>query len=50
MLNLDTHMLIYALTAGGTNDGPRLIALDKDSGEELGSVDLPGGVDAEHRG
>ena len=41
---LTKTLLIYALTAGGTNDGPRLIALDKDSGEELGSVDLPGGA------
>ena len=41
---LTKTLLIYALTAGGTNDGPRLVALDKRTGEELGSVDLPGGA------
>jgi quinoprotein glucose dehydrogenase len=33
--------LIYALTAGGTNDGPRLVAYDKATGRELASADLP---------
>jgi quinoprotein glucose dehydrogenase len=37
-------LLIYALTAGGTDDSPRLVALDKTTGEELASVDLPGGA------
>ena len=35
-------ILIYALTAGGTKDGPRLVAYDKTSGKELGWIDLPG--------
>jgi len=39
---LTKTLLIYALTAGGTNDGPRLVAYDKATGAELGSVDLPG--------
>ncbi len=39
---LTKTLLIYALTAGGTNDGPRLVAYDKASGRELASVDLPG--------
>jgi quinoprotein glucose dehydrogenase len=39
---LTKTLLIYALTAGGTNDGPRLVAYDKRSGKELGSTDLPG--------
>ena len=37
-------LLIYALTAGGSNDGPRLVAFDKATGEEVDSVDLPGGA------
>ena len=37
-------LLIYALTAGGTDDSPRLVALDKATGSELASVDLPGGA------
>ena len=37
-------LLIYALTAGGTDDGPRLVAFAKATGEELASVDLPGGA------
>ena len=41
---LTKTLLIYALTAGGTNDGPRLVALDKRTGEEIASVDLPGGA------
>jgi quinoprotein glucose dehydrogenase len=35
-------LLISALTAGGTNDGPRLVARDKATGMEIASVDLPG--------
>lgn len=34
--------LIYPLTAGGSHGGPRLVAYDKATGRELGSVDLPG--------
>ena len=29
------------MTKGGSNDGPRLVAYDKATGRELGSVDLP---------
>jgi quinoprotein glucose dehydrogenase len=39
---LTKTLLISALTAGGTNDGPRLVARDKGTGKEIGSVDLPG--------
>jgi quinoprotein glucose dehydrogenase len=39
---LTKTLLLYALTAGGTNDGPRLVAFDKKTGADLGSVDLPG--------
>ena len=41
---LTKTLLIFALTAGGINDGPRLVALDKRSGDEIASVDLPGGA------
>jgi quinoprotein glucose dehydrogenase len=41
---LTKTLLIYALTAGGTDDGPRLVALDKATGAEIASVDLPGGA------
>ena len=41
---LTKTLLIYALTAGGSDDGPRLVAVDKRTGEEIGSVDLPGGA------
>ena len=34
-------LLLYTLTAGGTDGGPRLVAYDKATGEEVGSVDLP---------
>ena len=37
-------LLVHALTAGGTDGGPRLVAYDKASGAELASVDLPGGA------
>lgn len=37
-------LLITALSAGGTDNGPRLVAYDKATGEELGSVDLPTGA------
>ena len=36
-------LLVSGLTAGGTDDGPRLVARDKATGEVLASVDLPGG-------
>lgn len=39
---LTKTLLIHALTAGGTNDGPRLVAYDKTSGKEVASADLPG--------
>jgi quinoprotein glucose dehydrogenase len=39
---LTKTILIYALTAGGTNGGARLVAYDKASGKELASADLPG--------
>ena len=37
-------LLIHALTAGGTDGGPRLVAYDKTSGTEIASLDLPGGA------
>ena len=37
-------LLISALTAGGTNEGPRLVARDKATGQIVGSVDLPTGA------
>ena len=40
---LTKTLLIYCLTAGGTNNGPRLVAYDKTDGTELASVDLPSG-------
>ena len=39
---LTKTLLIYALTAGGTSDGPRLVAYDKQSGKAVASADLPG--------
>ena len=39
---LTKTLLIYALTAGGANGGPRLVAYDKATGKEIASVDLPG--------
>ena len=41
---LTKTLLIYALTAGGTENGPRLVAADKTSGVEIASIDLPGGA------
>jgi quinoprotein glucose dehydrogenase len=35
-------LLVYALTTGGSTGGPRLVALDKGTGKELASADLPG--------
>jgi quinoprotein glucose dehydrogenase len=39
---LTKTLLMYALTTGGSNDGPRLVAYDKTSGKEVASADLPG--------
>jgi quinoprotein glucose dehydrogenase len=39
---LTKTLLIYALTAGGSTGGPRLVAYDKATGKELASADLPG--------
>jgi quinoprotein glucose dehydrogenase len=39
---LTKTLLISALTAGGENDGPRLVARDKATGQEIASVNLPG--------
>ena len=41
---LTKTLLLYCLTAGGTNDGPRMVAYDKVTGDELGSIDLPRGA------
>ena len=41
---LTKTLLIYCLTAGGTDGGPRLVAYDKADGRELASVDLPAGA------
>ena len=40
---LTKTLLIYCLTAGGTDGGPRMVAYDKADGTELASVDLPSG-------
>lgn len=37
-------LLVSALTAGGTDDGPRLVARDKTTGVIVGSIDLPSGA------
>jgi quinoprotein glucose dehydrogenase len=39
---LTKTLLIYALSAGGSDNGPRLVAYDKATGEELASADIPG--------
>ena len=41
---LTKTLLISALTAGGTNGGPRLVARHKATGEELASLDLTSGA------
>jgi quinoprotein glucose dehydrogenase len=38
---LTKTLLISGLTTGGTNDGPRLVARDKATGQEVASIDLP---------
>ena len=37
-------LVVSALSAGGSDGGPRLTARSKETGEELGSVDLPTGA------
>ncbi|MQA28972.1 MAG: PQQ-binding-like beta-propeller repeat protein [Luteitalea sp.] len=39
---LTRTVLVHALTAGGSDNGPRLVAYDKATGKTLGSADLPG--------
>ena len=41
---LTRTLLISALSAGGSDGGPRLVARDKATGEIVGSVDLPSGA------
>ncbi len=41
---LTKTLLVSALSAGATDDGPRLVARDKTTGEIVGSVDLPAGA------
>jgi quinoprotein glucose dehydrogenase len=41
---LTKTLLISALSAGSSNGGPRLVARSKETGEELGSLDLPAGA------
>ncbi len=41
---LTTTLLISALSAGGSDGGPRLVARDKASGAVVGSFDLPAGA------
>ena len=41
---LTKTLLVSALSAGSATGGPRLVARDKRTGEELGSVDLPTGA------
>jgi quinoprotein glucose dehydrogenase len=39
---LTKTLLISALTTGGRNGGPRLVARNKATGKEIASADLPG--------
>jgi hypothetical protein len=39
---LTRSLLLYPLTAGGSDGGPRLVADDERTGAEVASVDLPG--------
>ena len=41
---LTKTLLVSALSAGGSDGGPRLVARDKASGEIVGSIDLPAGA------
>jgi hypothetical protein len=38
---LTKTLLVSALSTGGTDDGPRLVARDKATGDVVGWVDLP---------
>ena len=42
MQTLQCPSLSSPFSAGGTNDGPRLVAYDKATGQEIASVDIPG--------
>jgi quinoprotein glucose dehydrogenase len=35
-------LIVHAITTGGSNNGPRLVARDKATGRAIASVDLPG--------
>ena len=41
---LTRTLLVSALSAGGADGGPRLVARDKATGEIVGSLDLPAGA------
>ena len=41
---LTKTLLVSALSAGGSDGGPRLVARDKATGEIVGSIDLPAGA------
>jgi quinoprotein glucose dehydrogenase len=41
---LTKTLLINALAAGGSQGGPRLVAYDKATGDDVASVDLPSGA------
>ena len=41
---LTKKLLVSALSAGGSDGGPRLVARDKATGEIVGSIDLPAGA------
>ena len=41
---LTKTLVVSALSAGGSDGGPRLVARSKDTGQELGSVNLPTGA------
>ena len=41
---LTKTLLINALTSGGSQNGPRLVAYDKSTGREVAWVDLPLGA------
>ena len=41
---LTKTLLVHALTAGGTDDGPQLVAYDKATGVVVAAIDLPSGA------
>jgi quinoprotein glucose dehydrogenase len=41
---LTKTLLIHALTAGGTDGGPQLVAYDKTTGAVVAAIDLPSGA------